>query len=133
LNPDGYGGITYEHTPAEGPPLAMLLDFVCDQFETGSFITKSALDESPFEEPRKLEFRLEAEDLKAAEAAGRRINDAAKDLDVKLLSFENYGKNVPKSARLSPDSFIQLALQLSFYRMHRSHPPTYETGTYILR
>lgn len=108
----------------------MLLDFICDQFDTGSFVTKNALDESPIEEPRRLDFRLEADDLKAVEAAGRRINDTAADLDVKTFAFENYGKNVPKSAHLSPDSFIQLALQLSFYRIHRSHPPTYETGEF---
>lgn len=31
VNPDGNGGLTYEHTPAEGPPLARLLDYVIDQ------------------------------------------------------------------------------------------------------
>lgn len=31
VNEDGNGGMTYEHTPAEGPPLARLLDYVLDQ------------------------------------------------------------------------------------------------------
>ena len=28
---DGYCGLTYEHTPAEGPPIATLMDHVCTE------------------------------------------------------------------------------------------------------
>lgn len=50
-------------------------------------------------------------------------------MEVKSYEFTGFGKNIPKAARLSPDSIIQLAMQLAFYRLHGSHPPTYETGT----
>lgn len=57
------------------------------------------------------------------------IFSAAGNIEVKSLNFQLFGKNVPKAARLSPDSFIQLALQVAFYRLHGKHPPTYETAT----
>lgn len=51
------------------------------------------------------------------------------NLEVKSLAFNEFGKNVPKQAGLSPDSWIQVALQLAYYRIHRTHAPAYETGT----
>ena len=36
---------------------------------------------------------------------------------------------MPKRSQLSPDSWIQLALQIAHFKMHKTHPPAYETGT----
>lgn len=38
------------------------------------------------------------------------------DLDIVMLVFHHFGKDFPKSEKLSPDAFIQLALQLAYYR-----------------
>lgn len=35
---------------------------------------------------------------------------------MKVLKFECYGKGYIKSMRLGPDSFVQMALQLAFYK-----------------
>ena len=43
------------------------------------------------------------------------IVSAAGDIEVKSLNFQEFGKNIPKKASLSPDSFIQLALQVKFF------------------
>lgn len=39
-----------------------------------------------------------------------------KDLDLTVAKFTDYGKKFPKSVKLSPDSYIQTAFQLAFYR-----------------
>lgn len=43
------------------------------------------------------------------------------DLDLILMSFDSFGKNFPKSEKLSPDAFIQVAFQLAFYKWVCSH------------
>ncbi|VDK60129.1 unnamed protein product [Gongylonema pulchrum] len=34
--------MTYEHTPTEGPPIANLMDFVCNEFKSGNFDNEDA-------------------------------------------------------------------------------------------
>lgn len=38
------------------------------------------------------------------------------DLDVNVFNFKRFGKELPKQHKLSPNSFIQVALQLAYYR-----------------
>jgi carnitine O-acetyltransferase len=46
-----------------------------------------------------------------------------------LLKFQSFGKKLLKKLKTSPDSFVQMALQLSFYRNQNRFTSTYETGT----
>lgn len=38
------------------------------------------------------------------------------DLDVNVFNFKKFGKELPKQHKMSPHSFIQVALQLAYYR-----------------
>jgi len=44
------------------------------------------------------------------------FNRSVEDFDLYVLRFTDYGKEFPKSQNMSPDAFIQLALQLTYYR-----------------
>lgn len=41
----------------------------------------------------------------------------ADDLDLHVLIFRDFGKEKIKKCRVSPDAFIQMALQLAYYRV----------------
>ncbi|OCH94373.1 acyltransferase ChoActase/COT/CPT [Obba rivulosa] len=65
----------------------------------------------------------------ACEAAERRIIAVVQDSDSGVLDFTDYGTEWIKStARLSPDAYIQMALQLAWYRTRGEFTATYETA-----
>ena len=39
------------------------------------------------------------------------------DTDLEMFTFTEFGKNFPKSIKLSPDGFIQNAIQLAYYKL----------------
>lgn len=43
--------------------------------------------------------------------------------------FKGYGKNLIKKFNVHPDCYVQMALQLAYYKFHGKLAPTYETGT----
>ncbi len=51
------------------------------------------------------------------------------DLNLTVLDFTDFGKEFIKSQKVSPDSFVQLAIQLAFYRMHGVPGATYESAS----
>lgn len=42
----------------------------------------------------------------------------ASDLQLVVYAFTSFGKKQTKKKQLHPDAFIQLALQLGYYRLH---------------
>ena len=38
------------------------------------------------------------------------------DLDICLLKYNKFGRDFPKKVKISPDSFVQLSMQLAYYK-----------------
>ena len=49
--------------------------------------------------------------------------------DCGVAHFKAYGKSFMKKANMSPDTFIQLSFQWTWYRLHQSITSTYETAS----
>uniref|UniRef100_A0A0K0F336 Carnitine O-acetyltransferase (inferred by orthology to a human protein) n=1 Tax=Strongyloides venezuelensis TaxID=75913 RepID=A0A0K0F336_STRVS len=127
ISPDGFCTITYEHTPAEGPPVGNLCDFICEKIDKNNLDINS--NGEPCEKVERLDFKVDDEMKEMFKSGIKKIDKASNNLDVKVHPFTEFGKNFPKQVKVSPDSFIQMAFQLAFYRIHKTHPPTYETAT----
>ncbi|XP_076091347.1 carnitine O-acetyltransferase-like [Mytilus galloprovincialis] len=123
---NGICGLSYEHTTAEGPPVVSLMDHVAEFCKTDHDEGLPAENVKPVE---KLEFNLDNKSLEAIDQAKKNLDKQVKDLDLTVAKFTDYGKNFPKSVKLSPDSYIQTAFQLAFYRLYNEPCATYETAS----
>ncbi|XP_037537110.1 carnitine O-acetyltransferase [Nematolebias whitei] len=123
---DGTCGLVYEHAPAEGPPIVFLIDYVVKYMRSTEMVRAPMV---PLAMPQKLRFNITSEIKRDIEKAKQNMNIMMQDLDVKVLMFSHFGKNLPKQHKLSPDAFVQMALQLAYFRMYNTCCSTYESAS----
>uniref|UniRef100_A0A672RAB1 Carnitine O-acetyltransferase-like n=1 Tax=Sinocyclocheilus grahami TaxID=75366 RepID=A0A672RAB1_SINGR len=112
---DGSWGLLYEHATAEGPPIATLLDHVLDYCKKPDRMRAPLI---PLPMPKKLYFYINSEIKWDLEMAKQNLDILINDLDIKCFNFQRFGKDFVKQLKLSPNSFIQVAIQLAYYRVH---------------
>uniref|UniRef100_A0A674EHE7 Carnitine O-acetyltransferase b n=1 Tax=Salmo trutta TaxID=8032 RepID=A0A674EHE7_SALTR len=93
---DDSWGLLYEQATAEGPPIATLPDHIL-QYCKKPDPKKTPL--IPLQMPKKLYFNIDCE-IK------------------RYRAYQRFGKELPKRHNVSPNSFIQVALQLAYYKVH---------------
>uniref|UniRef100_A0A8C1CIP6 Carnitine O-acetyltransferase a n=1 Tax=Cyprinus carpio carpio TaxID=630221 RepID=A0A8C1CIP6_CYPCA len=126
IGEDGTCGLIYEHAPAEGPPIVSLIDHVVEYMKSSEMVRTPMV---PLRMPQKLRFNITPEIKKDIEEAKQNMNIMVHDLDMKVSVFSHFGKDFPKSQKMSPDAFIQVALQLAYYRIYKRCCPTYESAS----
>ncbi len=52
----------------------------------------------------------------AIDLASEALDATISDLDMTAFKFTNFGKNTIKAQKVSPDAFIQMAIQLAYFR-----------------
>ncbi|XP_077489971.1 carnitine O-acetyltransferase-like [Amblyomma americanum] len=125
---DGEVGLIMEHAPVDGTVVVPIMDY-CYTYMKKTARHRLDPPTCPDDQPKKLEFELTKENLDDIVSAKTRMEALARDVDVIGHRFEEYGKDFIKSCRMSPDSFIQMAFQLSYYRLHGHSPATYESAS----
>lgn len=124
VGPNGLNGLTYEHSPAEGQPIAVLTDFIINYIAKGD--QEGSVRDVPA--PVKLSFNLSPKAHNLLQKAAASHDKLIGDLDMNYLHFTGYGKNFIKSQKMSPDSYVQMAIQYAFYRLHRVPGAHYESA-----
>lgn len=126
--PGGVYGCNVEHSGIDAMVLASLSEYmnVMENFgPNGLLPADKPNDDLP--SPMCLTWVLDdlVDEIKTANEEFLKMAD---DMECANLNT-SYGKRVMKMARLSPDGYIQMALQLAYYRLHKETPKTYEPAT----
>ncbi len=67
--------------------------------------------------PMRLQWNLdESVAIPAIETAYESAQKLIQDIDLRILVHNQYGKGFMKTCGISPDAYIQMALQLAYYR-----------------
>ncbi|XP_038132965.1 carnitine O-acetyltransferase b [Cyprinodon tularosa] len=117
---DGSWGLLYEQATAEGPPITNLLHHILEYCEKPDPKRAPLV---PLPMPKKLYFHIDRDIKRDIEQAKQNLDILINDLDVHVFNFKKFGKELPKEHNMSPNSFIQVAVQLSYYRVHNEVCP----------
>ena len=124
---DGQLGPNVEHSRGESPSAIPLFDFAAEDERKAEEAPDAVERDLP--PISRIRWKLNSEIKQAIETACRNFDAMAADFDVKVLAFHRFGKGFPKRCKLSPDGFVQMALQLTYFTMYGRRCPTYETAS----
>ncbi|XP_033108263.1 choline O-acetyltransferase-like [Anneissia japonica] len=128
---DGSCGLNYEHSPSEGVAVVQLVEHLLRYIDSDThrrrLIRAQSICELPY--PRKLRWKLSSDTLIDIDNARIKTDRLVHNVDLKLLRFTEFGKGFPKSQNMSPDAFVQLALQVTYYSMYGHLISTYESAS----
>ncbi|KAL5484736.1 hypothetical protein EMCRGX_G021281 [Ephydatia muelleri] len=128
---DGGCGTMLEHGSADGPAAISINIFTLQlmfKYKYDFFSEKSSVDPALLKPASKLSWNISALTAQDIENAKKNVDSLVADVDLQTFIFTDFGKNVPKQLKLSPDGFIQNAIQLAYYKLHGKPTAMYETG-----
>ncbi|XP_070783465.1 choline O-acetyltransferase-like isoform X1 [Enoplosus armatus] len=126
---DGTCGVVCEHSAFEGIVLVQCSEYVM-KYITGSpskMARASSIRELP--PPRRLLWKCNPHIQGLLAASGDRLQRLVNNLDMDVFKFKVYGKEFIKKQKMSPDAFIQVALQLAFHKCSGRLVSTYESAS----
>uniref|UniRef100_F6Z7S5 Choline O-acetyltransferase n=1 Tax=Ornithorhynchus anatinus TaxID=9258 RepID=F6Z7S5_ORNAN len=126
---DGVCGTVCEHSPFDGIVLVQCTEHLLKHMKESSKKLVRADSVSELPAPRRLRWKCSPEIQGHLASSAEKLQRIVKNLDFVVYKFENYGKEFIKKQKTSPDAYIQVALQLAFYRRHRRLVPTYESAS----
>ncbi|XP_056291596.1 choline O-acetyltransferase-like [Pseudoliparis swirei] len=126
---DGCCGVVCEHSPFEGIVLVQCTEYLL-KYMIGSpskLLRAASVSELPA--PRRLRWKCTPEIHKRLASSADILQRQVKNLDMNVHTFCDYGKEFIKKQKMSPDAYIQVALQLAYYRCHGRPVSTYESAS----
>ncbi|KAJ8347313.1 hypothetical protein SKAU_G00287140 [Synaphobranchus kaupii] len=129
---NGKNGLNAEHSWADAPTVAHLWEYVLatDTFQLGydgEGHSKGEVDHT-LPRPQKLSWDIPPECQEQVSQSLTVARALADDVDFHVIPFRDFGKGKVKKYKISPDAFIQLALQLAYYRDRGMFCLTYEAS-----
>ncbi|XP_051800694.1 carnitine O-acetyltransferase-like [Acanthochromis polyacanthus] len=113
IGKEGAQGFNMSHAAADGTPFMALSDYVIESMKKLEKILSPVV---PLRMPQKLHFNITPDIKNIIEEAKQNMDIIAQNLDLRVMVFSHYGNKVLKDHKISPDAFIQMAIQLAYYR-----------------
>ncbi|XP_077455304.1 peroxisomal carnitine O-octanoyltransferase-like isoform X3 [Stigmatopora argus] len=125
---DGTFGSNCDHSPYDAMIMVSMCWYVDQQLKATGGKWRGSDRVRPMALPEELVFNVDQKVLRDISEAKRQYLDKAQDLQIVCHAFTGFGKSAIKKKNLHPDTFVQLAMQLSYYRMHKRAGSCYETA-----
>ncbi|PPQ99150.1 hypothetical protein CVT24_009340 [Panaeolus cyanescens] len=131
VDPSTRAGATGEHSPVDALVPSIVAEYgVVEGVDVKAFEHREGCPPEDGKGWERLDWVADDKIWKECEQAKRRAEAIIQDSDDSVLWFDGYGTEWIKNFggyKLSPDAYIQMALQLAWYRTRGEFTATYET------
>ncbi|RWS14683.1 carnitine O-palmitoyltransferase 1: liver isoform-like protein [Dinothrombium tinctorium] len=129
---NGRAGFNCEHSWADAPIIAHMWEFVLSYEYTNLGYDEEGRCKvgNGLEPPSPLRLKWDFPEtlISTIETSLKSAEIILSDVDLKLVMFDDYGKGFMKKCKLSPDAYIQMCLQLAYFRDAGEFSLTYEAS-----
>uniref|UniRef100_A0A0M3K6B8 Choline O-acetyltransferase n=1 Tax=Anisakis simplex TaxID=6269 RepID=A0A0M3K6B8_ANISI len=133
VSSNGINGLLIEHSVVEGIVIINMGEYalrLVEKFANSSQTSQAAASANRVSvTPKALTWYVSPSAKMILRKEIEVFDRLAKNLELRVLEFKDFGKNFIKSCAISPDGFVQLSMQLAYYRLHGRLVSTYESAS----
>ncbi|EZG04736.1 hypothetical protein H106_05619 [Trichophyton rubrum CBS 735.88] len=129
INENGTAGFLGEHSMMDGTPTHRLNDYVNQLIFSNALDYSNPSIRSNLPEPQPINFELNPAILEDISTATRDFEALINKHELRVQAFQAYGKGLIKKFKCSPDAYVQMLIQLAYFKMYGKNRPTYESAS----
>ncbi|KAK3391030.1 acyltransferase ChoActase/COT/CPT [Podospora didyma] len=128
VNDNGTSGFMGEHSMMDGTPTHRLNDFVNDVIFNTKLDFSDPSVRSSLPDPQPIKFTVTKEVEAEINRAIQDFSSVIGQHELAVQAYQGYGKGLIKKFRCSPDAYVQMIIQLAYFKMYGKNRPTYESA-----
>ncbi|DAA78747.1 TPA_exp: Uncharacterized protein A8136_2532 [Trichophyton benhamiae CBS 112371] len=129
INENGTAGFLGEHSMMDGTPTHRLNDYVNQLIFSNALDYSNPSIRSNLPEPQPINFELNPAILEDISTATKDFEALINKHELRVQAFQAYGKGLIKKFKCSPDAYVQMLIQLAYFKMYGKNRPTYESAS----
>ncbi|KAI9901488.1 hypothetical protein N3K66_003305 [Trichothecium roseum] len=128
VNDNGTSGFMGEHSMMDGTPTHRLNDYINDLMFGNKLDYSDPTVRSDLPEPQLINFDITPKVQAEVDRAVKDFNAVIGQHQLAVQAYQGYGKGLIKKFKCSPDAYVQMIIQLAYFKMYGKNRPTYESA-----
>ncbi|KHJ98986.1 Choline/Carnitine O-acyltransferase [Oesophagostomum dentatum] len=125
---NGQATINFEHSWGDGVAVLRLMEESYKDTNMHHFVTPDTMPQPANEtHVKEIDFNLTPSIRSKIENAQKAHVQSNSGLDFATMEYQGLNKDTIKKSKMSPDSIMQLAIQMAYYSLYKDFVPTYES------
>ncbi|KAG0649339.1 Carnitine O-acetyltransferase [Hyphodiscus hymeniophilus] len=128
INENGTSGFLGEHSMMDGTPTHRLNDYVNEVIFNNKLDFSDPSIRSNLPDPTVIKFHVTKDVQAEIERATKDFTEVIGAHELRVQAYQGYGKGLIKKFKCSPDAYVQMIIQLAYFKMYGKNRPTYESA-----
>ncbi|KAH6635195.1 acyltransferase ChoActase/COT/CPT [Chaetomium sp. MPI-SDFR-AT-0129] len=128
VNDNGTSGFMGEHSMMDGTPTHRLNDYVNEVIVNNKLDFSNPTVRSHLPDPQPVKFTVTKEVQAEIDRAIHDFGAVIGQHQLAVQSYQGYGKGLIKKFKCSPDAYVQMIIQLAYFKLYGKNRPTYESA-----